>query len=177
MATFSVNKILLLFFFLLLLGACKLDRKKDIDRKRFSFKAQQDTRTFFQNLRMIYYNREVKQGSNVVAYRFKERIQDSTQFHLHPTIALNWDTNDALLFVETTQVRDTLVIRISNNYYQLVERRRDTSLEFCTILYEAIMKEQEIFLEPEDHPLFANTDERENFRKVMSDYYRLTRIF
>ena len=177
MPTFSVNKILFLFFLAILAGACQLDRNKKVDRTRFTFKAYPDTRTFFQNLRMIYYDREVKNGSQVVAYRFKERVQDSTQLHLLPTIVLNWETNDALLLLEFTQPRDTLEVSIGNTRYTLLERRRMESLEFCTTLYEGIMAEVEIFLEPEHKALFVDRDEREAFRKVMSDYYRLTRIF
>lgn len=177
MPTFSVNKILFLFFFSMLVGACQLDRHKQVDRARFTFKAHSDTRTFFQNLRMIYYEREVKNGSQVVAYRFKERIEDSTVLHVHPTIVLNGDTNDALLLVETTQPRDTLMVQIGNSRLSLVDRTRVESLEFCTRLYEGILAEQEIFLEPEHQPLFVNAEERESFRKVLSDYYRLTRIF
>jgi len=177
MPTFSVNKILFPFFLVVLVAACQLDRHKQVDRARFTFKAHPDTRSFFQNLRMIYYDREVKNGSQVVAYRFKERIQDSTVLHLHPTIVLNGDTNDALLLIETTQPRDTLVVQIGTMRIDLVDRTRVESLEFCTRLYEGILAEQEIFLEPEHQPLFVNTEERESFRKVMSDYYRLTRIF
>ncbi len=177
MPTFSVNKILFLFFLAALVGGCQMDRHKQVDRSRFTFKAHPDTRTFFQNLRMIYYDREAKNGSQVVAYRFKKRIQDSTQLHLHPTIVLNWETNDALLLLETTQVRDTLEVSIGTTHVRLTERRRAESLEFCTRLYEGIMTEQNIFLEPEHQPLFVDSDEKESYRKVMSDYYRLTRIF
>ncbi len=177
MPTFSVNKILLLFFFCMLIGACQLDRHRQVDRARFTFKAHPDTRTFFQNLRMIYYDREVKSGRQVVAYRFKKRIQDSTVLRVHPTIVLNGDTNDALLLIETTQPRDTLVVQIGPMRIDLVDRTRVESLEFCTRLYEGILAEQEIFLEPEHRLLFVDPDERESFRKVMSDYYRLTRIF
>lgn len=177
MATFSVNKILFLFFLSMLAVACQLDRNKKVNRSRFTFKAYPDTRTFFQNLRMIYYDREAKNGSQVVAYRFKKRIQDNTQQHLHPTIVLNWETNDALLLVETTQVCDTLEVSIGTTQVRLLERRREESLEFCTLLYEGIMAEQDIFLEPEHRSLFVDPDEKESFRKVMSDYYRLTRIF
>jgi hypothetical protein len=170
MPTFSVNKMLFLFFFALISGACQLDRNKKVDRTRFTFKASPDTRTFFLNLRMIYYDRETKKGSQVVAYRFKKRIQDSTQLHVNATIVLNGDTQDALLFVETTQVRDRLDVSIGNTHVALVDKTRVESLEFCTLLYEGIMADQEIFLEPEHRPLFVSVDERESFIKVVSDY-------
>lgn len=178
MATFSVNKIQVLIFLLILLGSgCKLDRKKEVDRNRFSFKAYADSRAFFQNVRMIYYEREVIPNSEVVAFRFKARNKDTTQFHLQPTIVLNMQTNDALLFLEATQAYDSLSLIIDEKSFSLKDRNRENVLEFATVLYESIMNEKSIYLNNEKSPLFKDEDERENFRKVMSDYYRLTRIF
>ena len=177
MPTFSVYKVLSLFFFLLLFTSCKLDRKKEIDRNRFSFKAYSDTKTFFQNVRLIYYDREVIGNGTVVAFRFKDRIVDTTTFHLAPTIVLNQDTNDTLIFLESTQPFDTLTISINNKTLQLKSSSRNDVLEFCTIVYEGIMQEKEILLLPGSKPLFTSTEEKDDFRKVMSDYYRLTRVF
>jgi hypothetical protein len=178
MATFSVNKIQVLIFLLILLGSgCKLDRKKEVDRNRFSFKAYADSRAFFQNVRMIYYEREVIPNSEVVAFRFKARNKDTTQFHLQPTIVLNMQTNDALLFLEATQAYDSLSLIIDDEYYSLKDRNRENVLEFATIIYEGIMREKIIYLNSKQQLLFSNEEEKENFRKLMSDYYRLTRIF
>ncbi|NBP70741.1 MAG: hypothetical protein EBU52_18630 [Cytophagia bacterium] len=178
MATFSVNKIQVIIFLLaaLLLG-CKLDRKKEVDRNRFSFKAYPDSRAFFNNVRMIYYDREQIANSEVVAFRFKARSKDTTEFHLSPTIVINQQTNDALLFIESTQPYDSITLMIDKKVLMLKDRNRDNVLEFATLIYESIIAEKSIYLNNEKSPLFKDEDERENFRKVMSDYYRLTRIF
>lgn len=177
MATFSVNKISFIIFLLVLLTGCKLDRKTEVDRKRFSFKAYADTRTFFQNIRMYYYDREVIPNSEVVAFRFKARSKDSLHFKLQPTIVLNQANNDALLFLESTQPTDSLTIEIGEQTFTLTDLNREKVLEFATLIYEAIMAEKEIFLHPQVQPLFRDEEEKDNFRKVMSDYYRLTRVF
>lgn len=178
MATFSVNKIpTIIFLMMLVVSACKLDRKKEVDRNRFSFKAHADSRAFFQNVRMIYYNREQIANSEVTAFRFKARSKDTAQFHLHPTIVLNQETDDALLFLEATQTFDSLNLIIDEKYFLLKDRSRENVLEFATIIYEAIMAEKTIYLNNKQQLLFSDEAERENFRKVMSDYYRLTRIF
>ncbi len=177
MATFSVNKISFIIFLLVLLLGCKLDRRKEVDRKRFSFKAYADTRTFFQNIRMYYYDREVISNSEVVAFRLKTRSKDSLHFKLHPTIVLNQANNDALLFLESAQPADSITVLIDQKVFMLADRNRDKVLEFATILYEAIMADKEIYLQPSRQPLFSDEEEKDNFRKVMSDYYRLTRIF
>jgi hypothetical protein len=178
MATFSVNKIPLNIFLLMLLaGACKLDRKKEVDRNRFSFKAYADTRRFFQNVRTIYYDREEISDGIVIAFRFKARPKDTLQFHLQPTIVLNQQTDDALLFLEATQTYDSVNLIIDGKSYLLKDRNRENVLEFATLIYEAIMAEKTIYLNGKQQLLFSNEEEKENFRKVMSDYYRLTRIF
>lgn len=178
MATFSVNKIpTIIFLMMFVVSACKLDRKKEVDRNRFSFKAYTDSRTFFQNVRMIYYDREHIANGEVIAFRFKARSKDTTQFHLNPTIVLNQQTDDALLFLEATQTFDSLNLIIDEKYFLLKDRSRQNVLEFATIIYEAIMTEKTIYLNNKQQLLFSDEEERENFRKVMSDYYRLTRIF
>jgi hypothetical protein len=177
MPTFSVYKALLLFFLWVLVVTCSLDRVEKVDRARFSFKAQQDTRTFFQNLRMIYYDREIKEGSQVIAYRFKKANADSTRLHLNPVIVLNWETNDCLLFLETTLPADTITVLVkSSKPVVLTTRTRVDVLEFCTQLYENIVAGDSIYT-LSGTTLFATPEEADNFRKVMSDYYRLTRIF
>jgi hypothetical protein len=178
MATFSVNKIQVIIFLLaLVLSGCKLDRRKEVDRNRFSFKAYPDSRAFFNNVRMIYYDREQIANSEVVAFRFKARSKDTTEFHLSPTIVLNQQTNDALLFIESTKPYDSITLMIDKKVLMLKDRNRDNVLEFATLIYESIIAEKSIYLNNEKFPLFKDEDERENFRKVMSDYYRLTRIF
>jgi hypothetical protein len=178
MATFSVNKIqVIIFLSAAMLSGCKLDRKKEVDRNRFSFKAYPDSRAFFNNVRMIYYDREQIANSEVVAFRFKARSKDTTEFHLSPTIVINQQTNDALLFIESTQPYDSIKLIIDKKVLMLKDRNRDNVLEFATIIYESIIAEKSIYLNNEKFPLFKDEDERENFRKVMSDYYRLTRIF
>ena len=178
MATFSVNKIQVIIFLLAaVLSSCKLDRKREVDRNQFSFKAYPDTRAFFNNVRMIYYDREEIANSEVVAFRFKARSKDTTEFHLSPTIVINQQTNDALLFIEATQASDSIKLMIDKKILILKDRNRDNVLEFATLIYEGIMAEKSIYLNNEKSPLFKDEDERENFRKVMSDYYRLTKIF
>lgn len=178
MATFSVNKIpALIFLLMFVLSACKLDRKKEVDRSRFHFKAYADTRTFFQNVRMIYYNREQIGDGVVLAFRFKARQKDTLQFHLQPTIVLNQQTDDALLFLEATQAYDSVKLIIDEKSYLLKDRNRENVLEFATLIYEAIMAEKTICFNNKQQLLFQDEEEKENFRKVMSDYYRLTRIF
>ena len=178
MATFSVNKIPLNIFLLILaVCACKLDRKKEVDRNRFSFKAYVDTRTFFQNVRMVYYDREQIADSEVIAFRFKARSNDSAHFYLNPTIVLNQQTDDALLFLEAPQAYDSVRLIIGEKSFLLKDSNRENALEFATIIYEAIMAEKTIYLNSKQQLLFSNEEEKENFRKVMSDYYRLTRIF
>lgn len=177
MATFSVNKMRgIIFFMLIALSGCKLDHKDKVDRSRFSFKTTADSRAFFTNVRSIYYHREIIANGEVVAFRFRGRDTDTTHFYIYPTIVLNLQTNDALLFLETASKEDTLKINIGEMELFLGDQSREEVLEFATMIYEGIMAEKNITVHNKQK-LFKDDSDRENFRKVMSDYYRLTRIF
>lgn len=177
MATISVNKILIIFFFAILGIGCQIDQNERIDRSRFSFKCYTDSYTFFLNLRSFFYHREIKGDGQVIAFRYKDRLIDSARVQLNPTIAINSTSCNALIFLETTQAKDTLLIEIGKSTYALTTASPANVLEFCTVLYESIMQDVPAYFYADGKPIFTSPEEKEAFRIVMSDFYRLTRIF
>jgi hypothetical protein len=41
---------------MMLLTGCKIDRNREIDHEKFTFKASDDTELFFKNVRQVYYD-------------------------------------------------------------------------------------------------------------------------
>lgn len=181
MPTISVNKMIMMLLFFACFSACELERHTNVDRNRFSFKAGNDTKTFFHNIRSIYYDRQTIPNTQVVAYRFKDRPQDSTRLALSPVIVANWETYDCLLLLEATQEYDSLSIQIKNankvDTLHLYTKERNAVLEFSASIYESILAEDTLVFLPGKNSVFKTENEADVFRKVFSDYARLTRVF
>jgi hypothetical protein len=183
-----VQKLLLLWFviFLTLIG-CKIDRNKHVDRDKFTFKTTDDSFLFFKNVRQIYYDFQDLPKARWYAYRYGDRITNEPRPILTPVIVVDWIKNESYLLVEPNEVLSSeplLTVRETNVKgtvfeYSLRERGRENMLEFATKIYEGIMDENTITIlfEGEFRPLFSGEEDRENFRVVMSDYYRLTNVF
>lgn len=62
--------------------------------------------------------------------------------------------------------------------YKLAERGKENMLEFATKLYEGIMAGHAftVIINGKEEPFLQEDEDRENFRVVMADYYRLIRV-
>ncbi|MCU0358267.1 MAG: hypothetical protein MUE95_11875 [Cyclobacteriaceae bacterium] len=180
-------RIIQLIFLLAAATGCKIDREKTIDRNRFTFRITADSHLFFKNVRQIYYDFTDLSQAHTHVYRLSNRYTGQDYPAIHPVIVIDWKKEEAYLLVEgndivneeNTWMITEVVPRTSARYaYQLSERGRENMLEFATKIYEGIMAENEFFiiLQGKELPFLQNPDDRENFRVVMGDYYRLTRI-
>jgi hypothetical protein len=181
------NRIYIFIVMLIVVPGCKIDRKKTVDRDKFTFTVSDDSFLFFKNVRQIYYDFHDLPRAKWYAYRFSDRSLREDRPVLNPVIVVDWMKDEAYLLIEPNeflQAEATIVILERNKSgrmleYSLAERGRSNMLEFATKIYEGIMDEHEMFIQVQGkrYPLFADDNERENFRVVMSDYYRLTGIF
>lgn len=181
------NRFLILFVILILLPGCKIDRKHRVDRDKFTFKISDDALLFFRNVRQIYYDLQDLPEAHWYAFRHADRPIDPQRPLITPVIVVDWIKNESYLLVEPNEyllAESTLLIREKTKKgityeYALSQRGRENMLEFATKIYEGIMDENDIFVNSggRDYPLFQSDDERDIFRMVMADYYRLTRIF
>jgi hypothetical protein len=173
---------------LLSVSSCKIDRKETIDRDKFSFKLHDDNRLFFRNVRQYYYEFTNIPAVFTEVYRYGNRYKGNDRPMIYPTIVMNWEKNEAYLLIEHNDVlmnEDVLRIREKNKQngrfyeYQLSERGRENMLEFATKIYEGLMAENVIEIQAQGQykRLFLDDDDRESFRIVMGDFYRLTRMF
>jgi hypothetical protein len=167
--------------------ACKIDRKKTIDRDKFTFKTTDDSLLFFKNVRRIYYDFQDLPQAKWYAFRYSDRDQSDERPVLTPVIVIDWLKDEAYVLIEGNTLLSTessFIIRETNKTgkvfeYSLGQRGRENMLEFATKIYEGILDEHEISIQFQGSftPLFADDEDRDNFRVVMGDYYRLTRVF
>jgi hypothetical protein len=179
------------FFFIVIFfatGSCKIDRKGFVDRDKFTFRYTDDSFLFFKNVRQIYYDFQEIPQARWYAYRLSDRYQGNDRPSITPVIVINWQKNEATLLVEVNQQLEDeseIVIQEKNSKtgtwysYSLKERGKENMLEFATKIYEGIMAENELLIKIGDrsHSLFPEEEDRDHYRVVLADYYRLTRIF
>jgi hypothetical protein len=172
---------------ILLLGSCKIDRDKKVDRSKFQFTFGDDSELFFRNVRQIYYDRSSPDGT-WQAYRISDRYLGNERPVILPVVVINWLKDEAYLLIDTNELlseEDYLEVIISDSSTSrsdtviLNQRGRDRMLEFGSQLYEAIQANQKIAVKNRGEflPVLNEGIDREAFRVTMSDYYRLTRIF
>ncbi len=181
------NRFFIFIVMVILMPAWKIDRKKRVDRDKFTFRVTDDSFLFFKNVRQIYYDFQDLPQAKWYAYRWSDRDLAQQRPTLTPVIVVDWIKNESYLLVEPNEKlsnESSIVIQEKNFNgvvfeYSLEQRGRENMLEFATKIYEGIMDENEIFIRCENnlYPLFRDDEDKDNFRVVLSDYYRLTRIF
>ena len=168
--------------------ACKLDRKSAIARDKFTYKYTDDSFLFFRNLRQIYYDFQDLPDAEWYALRWSDRYKGNKYPALNPVIVVDRSRKETYVLVEPNeplQSEDILTIRETNSRtgkkysYSLAERGRENMLEFATKIYEGIMAENklEVHLRGSYQPLFGSDSDKDSFRVVMADYYRLIHVF
>lgn len=175
----------LIYISVLVLSACKIDRETTIDRSRFTFNVTSDSHLFFKNVRQLYYDVEDLPEAKWRVYRFSDRQLKSPA--IYPTIVIDWAKEESYLLLESDeQLANEPLFQVyefdpqtGRKYaYQLAERGKENMLEFATKLYEGIMAGHAftVLVNGEEEPLLLDEEDRENFRVVMADYYRLIRV-
>lgn len=178
-------KFISFFLALLFLNACQFDHGKRVDRARITFSTYDDTKLFFTNVRQLYYDREELKAAQRIVYRLKDRT--TTTISIYPTIVINWMDDEAYLLLEVSeQLQNEAKLVVHENdatskqqfAYALDERGKENMLEFALKIYEGILQQNsfQVLHNGEYVPLLVDETERENFRIVLVDYLRLTRV-
>jgi hypothetical protein len=181
------NRFFILIVMVILLPACKIDRKARVDRDKFTFKVSDDALLFFRNVRQVYYDFQDLPQAHWYAFRHSDRPVDPQSPLITPVIVVDWMKNESYILVEPNERmagEAEIVVRERNKKgitfeYSLSQRGRENMLEFTTKIYEGIMEENDLFIVSggREYPLFQSDEQRDIFRVVMADYYRLTRVF
>ena len=170
-----------------MLSACTIDQNKTVDRSKFLFKTYDDTELFFKNVRQSEYDLEALGAANINVFRINQRNSYKNQPHIGIAIVMNWLQDEAYILIEPNALLNDeehlhLISKDSAgmlNDIRLEGRGKEAMLEFATQIYEGIQQQQQfdIVLDPQRYPFLKEKKDRDAFRKTMSDYYRLTRVF
>lgn len=165
--------------------SCKIDHDRKADPARFTFSVREDADLFFRNVRQIYYDRESPDGK-WQAYRLNDRYEGHERPMITPVIVIQWLKDEAYLLVESNAVlenEDALTVVIASSSksdtLRLRERGRERMLDFASRIYEGIQQKSNMMVQVNNQfiPFLDQEEDRESFRVVMGDFYRLTGVY
>ncbi|WP_154657089.1 hypothetical protein [Hugenholtzia roseola] len=185
-----------LLLLLVFVFACNPDYKKQVKPQEVRNRTTQNSVLFFKNMRSLDYQVIEMPQTKRNLYRYKESPQDSTQIQIGLALVEKWDTDQAYVLLEPNEKlndflaqekTDTLKVYWQNPHtkaqgsLQFVWGHVDTHFIFASQLYNALIEDCVFHLksktQSEPIPFLKQSRERENFRIVMQDYYRLVNIF
>ena len=183
-----MNKNLLCLLLLLVLGACKIDGKEEIEQNNLNFSTTDDSELFFKNVRQLYYDLEEIPAANLNVFRIKERTMEAEYPVVNLAIVWNWLQDEAYILLEPNEIladEDPIVVYWDNpstnetGQFTYEKGNNTRQLLFATDLYNGITNgcDFKIQVNGESLSLLEKRGDREAFRKTMSDYFRLTRTF
>lgn len=165
----------------IMMGSCKIDQDRKADPEKFTFEVRDDADLFFRNVRQIYYDRSSPDGK-WQAYRFSDQYTGQDRPMITPVIVIQWLKDEAYLLVESNPVlenEDALIVTIEADTISLRERGRERMLQFASQIYDGLQekKRMQIKVNNEFIPFLTEDSDRESFRVVMGDFYRLTGVY
>lgn len=144
-----------------------------------TFRVTDSNRIYFQNVRSIHYDREVRSDAGMVLYRHGKRMKSETTPTLDPMILLNSLKDDAYIYFELNNgewpirivatragAKDTFDLDAGNNhahfhmFNQLIPEI-ELDAEFELIVEEKVV------------PLWQEEKEKQAVKAVAEDYLRL----
>lgn len=171
----------------LLLYLCSRNPDKEVrinaDMPRF--KITESSRTFFRNVRGLYYDVEENTNAKLDFYRNSDLPKADSSLRICPVIVISEDNREAYVFLEiitqSPQISDTLSIVIAKETQNEERLRffrtdREGYFRLAGRIYNAILDKKPICLSHENKeiPFFRDENEMQVFRKTLLDYYRLT---
>lgn len=144
-----------------------------------TFRVADSNRLYFQNVRSIYYDREVRQDAGMVLYRHRKRLRSDSIPTLDLVIILNPVKDDAYIYFELRnadwpiQIRvDSLAVKKSFDFANGNNQGHFQLFEKLVPLVEE-NAEFELVLGEKTFPLWAGEKEKESLRAIAEDYLRL----
>ena len=170
-----------------ILAACGPRKFPKPDFSAVTFAMTSQDQLFFKNVRSYYYQQDLDAFPGVELYRWKPVEQDSTQLWLRPIIAMAYQQGQCFLLTETSAyLRDSMQHVL---YAQFLSNRVDSirlepqSMEdhLCinAFVYNAIDDSARFYLYHHNgsrQELLHNETERNNIRKMIRDYLRITAV-
>jgi len=152
------------------------------------FRTTEPSRIYFNNMRSSYYYREQQPNTRIDLYRFRKFANATDRPLLSPIIVNNWMEDEAYIFIRKNEFEqgfsDTLTVKwespADSGYYYLPLANKENQYQFAGQLYESLQKRHRLLVKNQAQkfvPLFDDYNDKQQFRTVLKDYYRLTEVY
>lgn len=144
-----------------------------------TFRVADANRLYFQNVRSIYYDREIRRDAGMTLFRHGKRFQSDTLPTLDLVILLNPVNENAFIYFELKNADWPVQIRAKSEVLDRVfEFANGNNMDHFNLLQElkpAIDQNFhfELIVGEKAHPLWSSEKEKTALKSVVEDYYRL----
>lgn len=136
-------------------------------------------RLYFQNVRSIYYDREVRRDAGMVLFRHRKRFQSDSLPTLDLVIVLNPGKDDAYIYFELKNADWPIQIRTSlagtESTFDFANGNNQDHFDLFTKLIQPIESnaEFELVLGEKTFSIWSAEEEKESLKTVTEDYLRI----
>ena len=147
-----------------------------------TFRVTDSNRLYFQNVRSIHYDREIRQDASMTLFRHRNRLETDTLPSLDLVIILNPVKDDAYIYFELKNGEWPIQIRTTySGMVETIDFGNGNNLDHFDLLRKitpAIEQNAqfELILGGKIYPLWAEEKEKDVFKTVSEDYFRLLDI-
>lgn len=147
-----------------------------------TFRVTDSSRLYFQNVRSIHYDREIRQDASMTLFRHRKRLETDTLPNLDLVIILNPLKDEAYIYFELKNVEWPIQIRTtSSGTVETIDFGNGNNRDHFDLFKKiapAIEKgaQFELVLGEKIYPLWAEEKEKDVLKTVSEDYFRLLDI-
>jgi hypothetical protein len=144
-----------------------------------SFRVTDSNRLYFQNIRSIHYDREIRQDASMTLFRHRNHEQTDSLPGLVPVIILNPLKDDAYIYFELENAQWPIQIKISSSQgIEMIEFAMGNNHDHFNLfvkLAAALNQDAgfDLILEDKIFRIWNDERERETVKTIAEDYFRL----
>lgn len=144
-----------------------------------TFRVTDASRLYFQNVRSIYYDREIRRDAGMTLFRHGKRLQSDSQPTLDLVILLNPVNENGFIYFELKNADWPIQIKSkSEGIEQVFEFANGNNMDHFNLLKKlkpAIDQNSdfELIVGEKTHPLWSGEKEKTALKSVVEDYFRL----
>ncbi len=144
-----------------------------------TFRMANSNRIYFQNVRSINYDREIRQDAGMQLFRHRQRLRSEARPTLDLVILINPKKDEAYIYFELKNAEWPIQIQITGNgeaeTHDFVNGNKLEHFGLFQKLVPAIKNDAdfELVIGENSFPLWSEQKEKEAVKTVMEDYLRL----
>ncbi|MDX2304790.1 MAG: hypothetical protein NW226_18410 [Microscillaceae bacterium] len=180
----------LVWVFVIISISCKNQSGRQSIETPRSFSTSDASKLFFRNVRKIFYDLEEQQSTKLRIYRIKTRPKRTDYPVINLALVENWRYDEAYLIIEPEGALEMDMdkkIEIhwqdsgsgqSGVYVFNKTGNKTEHVKFASEIYQSIMKNHQLHYvhQEESLPILNDEKDRESFRIMVEDYYRLVGV-